>query len=407
MMTNSTQQPQSLFLKLFKLSFESLRSSAFRAFLTMLGIVIGAATIILVLEMGQGAKEDIDAQFSNMSVTTILINAPSSEGGKSKLEPEDASLIAELESISYAVPQLSGNTSVAGGDSSGNYSVVGTTPAAFNLLNTTFESGQSFTDEDETSHSKVAVLGANVVEELFGSADASVLGEEVVLGKKSFEIIGTLSYKGGSSGPTTIDDTIFTPYSSAYRYVLASKGKFSINATALDVNVLDQALDDIALVLRESHNIRPGGIDDFRLRDMGTNVQAAKDSARTMSLLLGSVGVVVLVVGGIGIMNIMYVTVTERTKEIGLRKAIGAKDRYIKTQFLLEAIILSFFGYLIGAVLATLLYFLLTNLSISLSFVWWSYLVSAIFVAFTGVFFGYAPANKAAGLNPIEALRYE
>jgi putative ABC transport system permease protein len=406
-MAKSNNPTQNLFFKILKLSFESLRSSAFRAFLTMLGIVIGAATIILVLEMGQGAKEDIDAQFSNMSVTTILINAPSNEGGSSKLEADDAKLISELSTISYAVPQLSGNTSVAGGDGSGNYSVVGTTLDTFPLLNADFKSGSAFTEADDDEHQRVAILGSNVVEELFGSPDAKVIGEEIVLGKKSFEIVGTLVYKGGSSGPTTIDDSIFTPYSSAYRYVLGAKGKFSINATALDVEVLDQALEDIALVLRESHNIKPGGIDDFRLRDMGTNVQAAKDSARTMSLLLGSVGVVVLVVGGIGIMNIMYVTVTERTKEIGLRKAIGAKDKYIKTQFLLEAIILSFFGYFIGAILATLLYYLLVSLSISLAFVWWSYLVSALFVAFTGIFFGYAPANKAAGLNPIEALRYE
>lgn len=166
-------------------------------------------------------------------------------------------------------------------------------------------------------------------------------------------------------------------------------------------------MDDIAIVLRENHSIRSGGIDDFRIRDMGSNVQAAKDSSRTMSLLLGSIGAIVLLVGGIGIMNIMYVTVTERTKEIGLRKAIGAKDKHIELQFLLEAILMSVIGYFVGTIVATILYFILKQMAISVTFVWWSYLLSAIFVALTGVFFGYAPAKKAASLNPIDALRYE
>jgi putative ABC transport system permease protein len=270
-----------------------------------------------------------------------------------------------------------------------------------------FTHGQAFTQEDEDSHEKVAVLGATVVEELYGNRSANVIGDEIILGKKTFTIIGTLNYKGGSFGPTSIDDSVFTPYSSAYRYVLGKKGKFNINATATDIEKLGIAMDEIASLLRENHHIKAGGVDDFRIRDMGSNVQAAKDSARTMSLLLGSVGAVVLVVGGIGIMNIMYVTVTERTKEIGLRKAIGAKDKDIELQFLLEAVILSFFGFVIGAILATMLFFVLKQISISIVIVWWSYFLSAFFVAFTGVFFGYAPAKKAANMNPIEALRYE
>jgi putative ABC transport system permease protein len=394
--------------KILKLSFESLQSNALRAFLTMLGIVIGGATIILVIGMGQGAKNDIDAQYSNMSVTTILINAPSNaEGESSKLNLEDVHDIKELDTITAAVPQLAGNVSVSSGQSNQAFGVLGSTPEIFPMMAVEFTHGQAFTQEDEDSHEKVAVLGATVVEELYGNRSANVIGDEIILGKKTFTIIGTLNYKGGSFGPTSIDDSVFTPYSSAYRYVLGKKGKFNINATATDIEKLGIAMDEIASLLRENHHIKAGGVDDFRIRDMGSNVQAAKDSARTMSLLLGSVGAVVLVVGGIGIMNIMYVTVTERTKEIGLRKAIGAKDKDIELQFLLEAVILSFFGFVIGAILATMLFFVLKQISISIVIVWWSYFLSAFFVAFTGVFFGYAPAKKAANMNPIEALRYE
>lgn len=398
---------RNFYFKILRLSIDSIRSSAFRAFLTMLGIVIGGATIILVLEMGQGAKNDIDQQFSNMSVTTILINAPSNDGGPSKLSEDDIESLNALENIVVSVPQLSGKVTVAGEYGSESFNILGSNPDIFPMMNVDFVRGESFSKEDDDSHNKVAVIGANIAEELFGSRDAKVIGEEVVLGKKTFTIVGVLGYKGGSVGPTSIDDSVFTPYSSAYRYVLGKKGKFTINATALNINVLDAAIDDIAFTLRANHKIKQGGIDDFRIKDMGTNVQSAKDSAKTMSLLLGSVGAVVLLVGGIGIMNIMYVTVTERTKEIGLRKAIGAKDKYIELQFLLEAVLLSVFGYFIGAILATLLFFLLKQLGVSVVFVWWSYLVSGIFVSFTGVFFGYAPAKKAAGMNPIEALRYE
>lgn len=398
----------SFYYKLTKLSMESLLSNKVRALLTMLGIVIGAATIILVVAMGEGAKRDIDEQFSNMSVTTILINAPSAaDGQKSKLGLDDVDSIAKLETIVSAAPQLTGNVSVTSEGSSESFGVLGSSEEIFPMMSVDLVYGSLFTNENDDNHDKVAVLGANVTEELFGSREADVIGEEINLGKKTFQIIGTLKYKGGSFGPTSIDDSVFVPYSSAYRYVLGKKGKFNINAMAINIESLNTAMDEISQVLRDNHSIKLGGVDDFRVRDMGSNVQAAKESARTMSLLLGSVGAVVLIVGGIGIMNIMYVTVSERTKEIGLRKAIGAKDKHIELQFLLEAVLLSGVGYIVGALFASGLYVVLQRLQISMVLVWWSYLLSLIFVMATGIFFGYAPAKKAAAMNPIDALRYE
>jgi len=197
------------------------------------------------------------------------------------------------------------------------------------------------------------------------------------------------------------------PYSTAYRYVLGQKGKFNLNMQATSVEVLDLAMEDAARILRKQHNIRPGMTDDFRLRDMGANVQSAKDSARTMSLLLGGVGFVVLLVGGIGIMNVMHIIVKERTKEIGIRKAIGAKRIYILLQFLFEAIILSGFGALIGVVIATVAYYFMEKYGMDVVFVWWAYGLSVLFTVAIGVFFGYQPALNASRLKPIDTLRYE
>jgi putative ABC transport system permease protein len=180
-----------------------------------------------------------------------------------------------------------------------------------------------------------------------------------------------------------------------------------MNAQAKDVKMINQAVDEISQSLRESHGLKPGMNDDFRVRDMGTTVASAVNSSRTMSVLLASVGIIVLIVGGIGIMNIMFVTVTERTKEIGIRKAIGAQPEYILIQFLLEAFILSLAGFVVGAILSVIIYFLLDRFLVSVVLVWWSYLLSFFTTVGIGIFFGWYPAKKASGLDPIEALRYE
>jgi putative ABC transport system permease protein len=254
---------------------------------------------------------------------------------------------------------------------------------------------------------KVVVIGATVAEELYGDRNAKVVGEDIMVGKKQFEIVGVAAYKGGSIGPTSVDDSVMMPYSSAYRYALGKSGKFNLNVQAADVDVLDLAMEDAGNILRKEHNIRVGMTDDFRLRDMGANVQSAKDSARTMSLLLGSVGFIVLLVGGIGIMNVMHIIVKERTKEIGIRKAIGAKRIYILLQFLFEAIILSAFGAIVGIIIATGLFYILAGYGLDIVFVWWSYVLSIFFTVAIGVFFGYYPALNASRLKPIDTLRYE
>lgn len=394
--------------KLFRLSWNALMANPLRSFLTTLGIIIGSLTIIVVVALGEGAKRDIAQQYSSMSVTTILINAPSTvDGASSKLSYADVEPIKALPSVVTAIPQLSGRVQMQYGRESSNLSVLGTTPDIQQLASLKLIQGRFFTQEENDTHAKVAVIGAIVAEELFGSRTADVIGKSIIVGKKEFEVIGLLDYKGGSVGPTTIDDSIFTPYSSAYRYILGINGRFNMNAQAKDVSLIPQAVDEISRTLRETHNLRPGTNDDFRVRDMGTTVAAAVNSSRTMSILLATVGVVVLLVGGIGIMNIMYVTVTERTREIGIRKAIGAQSEYILFQFLCEALILSLVGFVAGFILSFFVYFLLKHFQVSAVPVWWSYLLSFASTISIGVFFGWYPAQKAAGLDPIEALRYE
>lgn len=379
-----------------------------RSFLTTLGIIIGSLTIIIVISLGEGAKRDIAAQYSSMSVTTILINAPSSvDGEKSKLSEDDVEPIKLLPSVVTAVPQLSGRVQMEYDGRSSNLSVLGSSPEVAKLANLVLSQGKFFTDEDNESHAKVAVIGATVAEELFGDRKADVVGKTIMVGKKEFEVIGLLDYKGGSVGPTTIDDSIFVPYSSSYRYILGSSGRFNMNAQAKSVEEIELAVEQISQSLRDSHGLKPGMNDDFRVRDMGTTVASAINSSRTMSILLASVGIVVLLVGGIGIMNIMYVTVTERTHEIGVRKAIGAKDEYILIQFLLEAFILSLFGYIVGAIMSSVVYLALRKFAVSAIIVWWSYPLAFFTTMTIGIFFGYYPAKKAASLNPIDALRYE
>ncbi len=398
----------SMLPKLFSLSWRALMSNVLRSFLTTLGIIIGSLTIIVVIALGEGAKKNIEQQYSSMSVTTILINAPSTvEGSTSKLSIKDVEVIRNLPSVSTAVPQLSGRVQMQYEGTTSNLSVLGTTPDIQTLASLVLLKGRFFTQEEEETHEKVAVIGATVAEELFGSRTADVVGKTITVGKKQFEVIGLLAYKGGSVGPTTIDDSIFTPYSSAYRYILGVNGRFNMNTQAKSVDLISQAVEEITSALRENHNLKPGMNDDFRVRDMGTTVSAAVNTSRTMSILLGSVGIAVLLVGGIGILNIMYVTVTERTKEIGIRKAIGAQPEYILFQFLCEAFILSGVGYVLGSLLTVIIYVLLSQFEIPYVIVWWSYLLSFFTTLGIGLFFGWYPAQRASALNPIESLRYE
>lgn len=390
-------------------SFRSIWAQRARSFLTSLGIIIGAATIIMVIDFGEGAKADIARQYSNLSVTTIFVNAPSnSDSGASQLSYEDSVAIQKAAThVSTVAPVLSGKVTVVAGAESEQYTVAGTTAAFEQLSHLTYVRGGFFTDEQDKAKKKVVVLGSTVAETLFGTNTASAMGQTITINKKSYEVVGVITERGGSFGPLTIDESVFMPFKTADKYALASGGKMNLNASANDLASIQLAMEEIGVILRKEHNIKPGGADDFKLKDMGSNVVAAKESAQTMAILLSAVAVIVLVVGGIGIMNVMYINVTERTKEIGLRKALGAKKKHILSQFLIEALVISLAGSVLGVVLGLAVYPIAANAGLKVVHAWWGVGVALLFSVSIGVFFGYYPARKAANLNPIEALRYE
>ena len=395
--------------RIIKESIKSVWSQKSRSFLTSLGIIIGAATVILVIDFGEGAKLDIAKQFSNLSVTTIFVNAPSnSEGIESKLSYEDAEAIKQKsDNITLIVPVISGKAAVTAATNTEQINIVGTSLDFKDLSNLSFSKGSFFSESQENDKKKVVVLGSTAAETIFGNTAEDIIGQKITINKKAYEIVGIIAEKGGSSGPLSIDESIFMPFKVAERYALISGGKMTLNASAKDLKSIDIAMDDIGQILREEHNIKPGGIDDFKLKDMGSNVVAAKESAQTMAILLSSIAAIVLLVGGIGIMNVMYINVTERTKEIGLRKALGAKNKQIMLQFIAEALVISLFGSSIGLLLGLSIYPIAINMGAKIVHVWWGVFVAMGFSLSIGVFFGYYPAKKAANLDPIEALRYE
>jgi putative ABC transport system permease protein len=380
-----------------------------RSFLTSLGIIIGAATVILVIDFGEGAKLDIAKQFSNLSVTTIFVNATSnSEGVESKLSYKDAEVIKkDAKYISLVAPVISGKAAVTAENNTEQINIVGTSVDFKGLSNLSFSKGNFFSDIQETSKKRVVVLGSTAAETMFGDASPDVIGQKLMINKKTYEIVGIITEKGGSFGPLSIDESIFMPFTVAERYALSSGGKMTLNVSAKDLASIEPAMTELSQILRDEHNIGSSGVEDFKLKDMGSNVVAAKDSAQTMAILLSSVAAIVLLVGGIGIMNVMYINVTERTKEIGLRKALGAKKKQIMLQFIAEALVISLFGSLIGLLVGIGLYPLALNLGAKVVHVWWGVFVAMGFSISIGVFFGYYPAKKAANLDPIEALRYE
>ena len=398
-------------------AWRAMGANKLRTLLTMLGMVIGVAAVVLMMSIGQGAqyaiKQSIAAMGSNLF---ILLSGSSSAGGVRSgsgggytLNVSDGDAIRELPGVVAVAPIHSGSAQVIYGPNNWNTSVLGTTPGYLAARSWNIASGAAFSASDVRSATRVALIGQTAAQNLFGDEDP--LGKTIRIRQSPFIILGTLALKGQGMDGRDQDDTILIPITTAQRQVFGTQFFGSVRMMMVQTStqeIMPQVEKSMVELLRQRHHIRDGMDNDFYLRNLTAAADSAAESTRVMSLLLGAIASVSLLVGGIGIMNIMLVSVTERTREIGIRMAIGARQRDILLQFLLEAIIISVLGCSIGLLLGiagALLVEVFTGTAVII-------LGSSVLVAFSvaasvGIFFGFYPAKKAAQLDPIEALRYQ
>ncbi|MFA6416817.1 MAG: ABC transporter permease [Patescibacteria group bacterium] len=396
-------------LEIVKMAFESLLAKKTRTFLSMLGIIIGVATVIAVFAVGKGAQESVSSQFQNLSANSVLIMPNRGRGftSSSKLATSDAQLLLSAEHISSATGAIQGNASVSYGSVDKSYGVVGVDANFISISNLTIEQGRGIETDDIDNKTNVAVVGSTVVSDLF-SDGTSPIGAEITVGGKKIEIVGVLKKLGSRIGMISVDSAVIIPSTTAEKSILGSQGQVMITTTVDNVDNTAAATSSIVSILRTEHKLKTTQENDFQIMDAGSMVAAAQESAKTMTALLTAIAAITLLVSGIGIMNVMFVTVAERTKEIGIAKAIGGKQADILSQFLLESVILSMVGGLIGmgigqGAIPVISYFNWISMASS----WTGPIIGFSFSVLVGVFFGFYPAFKASRLDPVDALRSE
>lgn len=398
----------------FSIALNGLRSNKLRSLLTVLGIVIGVAAVIVMIAVGQGAQAKITSQIESMGSNLLMVfpefsrGAVRGAGGNvNTLTREDAEAISRLPYVEQVAPELSANATIWFESQTWTAQVSGTTPELQKIKDWFPQSGAFFTDKDVNEVSLVAVLGQTVAENLFPPG-TDPIGRTIRVNKLNFTVVGILPAKGASMGGYEQDNVVYIPISTAQVRMLGVNNVRLINVQAQNSESMSFLQEAITSLLRERHRIPPQGINDFSIRNMAAVQATVEDATGVMTLLLASIAGISLLVGGIGIMNIMLVSVTERTREIGIRMAVGATEKAILTQFLVESVVLSLMGGLIGIMVGVIGSWLvswaagwpttITLLSVALA---------VGFSAAVGIFFGYYPARKAAGLDPIEALRFE
>ena len=401
-----------------RIALRALVVNKMRSALTMLGIIIGVGAVIAMIAVGSGAQKRIAEQIASMGSNLIMVMSGSSTSGGMRfgagtvptLTADDAKAIqTEIPGVKYTAPSINGVAQVVYGNQNWSTITIGTTPEVLDIRDWPVAAGRPFTQQDVDGATKVCLLGKTVAENLFGGIDP--VGQIVRIKKVPFNVVGVLAAKGQSTWGQDQDDIIFVPLTIAQKQLFGMQFPGMVRTIAIQARgpeVMTEVEEQITDLLRQRHRIQPNQENDFSVRNLTEVMSSAEQSAKVMSLLLGAIASISLIVGGIGIMNIMLVSVTERTREIGIRIAVGAKGRDILLQFLIESLVLSLVGGILGIGIG------MTGTLILSSFTQWPVLfsITAILLAFlfsgsVGVFFGFYPARKASLLNPIEALRYE
>lgn len=402
---------------LFKIAFRAIAANKLRSFLTMLGIIIGVASVIAMMAIGQGSKKSIQANIAEMGSNMIMIRPGQDKGpGGAQQDASDMqtlklkdyeTLKEQSKYLSAISPSVNASGQFINGNNNTPSTIYGISPDYMEIRQLKIEDGEMFADEDIKTSAKVCVIGKTVADNLFTNGEDPV-GKVIRYNKIPFRIVGVLKAKGYNSFGMDQDDMVLAPYTTVMKRILSVTYLQGINASAITEDMTDLAIDDITSILRESHKLKGSDEDNFSIRSQQEMAEMMNSTSDTMTILLLVVACISLIVGGIGIMNIMYVSVTERTKEIGLRMSVGARGIDILNQFLIESVLLSVTGGIIGVICG-----IGAAVGINVFAHWpiqiqpWSVLLSFAVCSATGIFFGWYPAKKAASLDPIEAIRYE
>lgn len=401
---------------LFKIALRALANNKMRGFLTMLGIIIGVASVITMLAIGQGSKRSIQAEISEMGSNMVMIQPGGDIRGGVRQEASSMetlkledyqNIVDETRYVAAVSPSVNSSGQVIYGANNAPTTIYGISPDYMEIRRYQVEDGEMFSDQDIAVAAKVCVVGKTVVDNLFPGGENPV-GKVIRFQKLPFKIVGVLESKGYNSMGMDQDDLILAPYTTIQKKVLAITHLQGITCSALKEEYTEQAIGEISEILRRNHKLKTDEDDDFTIRSQQELSSMLTSTTDMMTVLLAAVAGISLLVGGIGIMNIMYVSVTERTREIGLRMSIGAKGIDILSQFLIESILISVTGGLVGVIFGVGSAIIVNQVAHFPIFIQpWSVLLSFIVCTATGIFFGWYPAKKAARLDPIEAIRYE
>lgn len=402
---------------LFKIAMRAIAANKLRSFLTMLGIIIGVASVIAMMAIGQGSKKSIQANIAEMGSNMIMIRPGQDKGpGGAQQDASDMqtmklkdyeALKEQAKYLSAISPSVNSSGQFINGNNNTPSTIYGISPDYMQIRQQKVKDGEMFTDEEVRSSAKVCVIGKTVADNLFTNGEDPI-GKVIRFNKIPFRVVGVLESKGYNSFGMDQDDVVLAPYTTVMKRILSVTYLQGINASAVTEDMTDLAIEDITSILRENHKLKATDDDNFTIRSQQEMAEMMNSTSDTMTVLLLVVACISLVVGGIGIMNIMYVSVTERTKEIGLRMSVGARGIDILNQFLIESVLLSVTGGLIGVIVGVG-----AAVGINVFAHWpiqiqpWSVLLSFAVCSATGIFFGWYPAKKAASLDPIEAIRYE